>query len=138
MSRRTRGILLGFLLLMTVDVLGQVGFKYTAIEALPLALDLGWFARVIMQPWLWVALACYVATFFIWLTLLRVAPVGPSFAASHMEIVMVMIVSVYLFDESLSVGKLVGAALIMVGIICLAVAETRIAAPHGPSALVHV
>lgn len=138
MTRRTKGIVLGFLLLMIVDVLGQVGFKYTAIEALPLALDFQWFARVVVQPWLWVALACYVATFFIWLTLLRVAPVGPSFAASHMEIVMVMFVSVHLFDESLSVGKLVGATFIMVGIVCLAVAETRLAAPHGPSALVHV
>ena len=138
MSRRTRGILLGFLLLMVVDVLGQVAFKYTAIDALPLALDLQWFARVLVQPWLWVALACYVATFFIWLTLLRVAPVGPSFAASHMEIVMVMFVSVHLFDESLSVGKLLGAAFIMVGIICLAVAETRIAAPPGPSGTAHV
>jgi len=129
MTRRYKMILSGFLLLMVVDVLGQVAFKYTAMHALPLALEFSWFTRVVFQPWLWIALSCYVATFFIWLSLLREAPVGPSFAASHMEIVAVMFVSVYLFDETLTPAKWLGAACIMGGILCLAVAETRVDHP---------
>ena len=59
------------------------------------------------------------------MTLLKYAPVGASFAASHLEIVSVTIVSYYLFNESLNNYKIIGGVLILLGVLCLAKDEEQ-------------
>ena len=119
-----RFYLLGFLLLVLFDTFAQISFKMASINGGTLAFDVGWMSRVFAQPWIYGALAGYIATFFIWMTLLKHAPVGPAFAASHIEIVSVLLLSAWLFNESLTVPKLVGASLILAGILCLARGES--------------
>jgi len=58
------------------------------------------------------------------MTLLRHAPIGPGFAVSHLEVIGVMIISVPVFGEQLSALQLVGATIIVAGVICLAFSET--------------
>lgn len=121
-----RFYLIGFAVLLFFDTLGQTSFKMTAIQAEPLELSVEWFIRIFTSPWVYIAILGYVATFFTWMTLLKKAPVGPAFAAAHMEVITVMIASVWLFDEKITSLRLVGAALIVSGIVFLAIAERNI------------
>ena len=104
--------IVGFALLLLFDTLGQSSFKLTAIHAQPLAADWDWISRVFTQPWVYIAIAGYIGAFFTWMMLLKKAPVGPAFAASHLEVVTVMLVSAFPFHVA--------------GIIFLALAEKEI------------
>ncbi|WP_462370109.1 DMT family transporter [Oxalobacter formigenes] len=125
--KRITFYLVGFAFLMFFDTLGQCSFKMTAIHALPLTFDLPWLGRVFWQPYVYMAIGGYIGAFFTWMTLLKRAPVGPAFAASHLEVVTVMIASVWVFNEEITIPGLIGAALIVGGIICLAFAEKELA-----------
>ena len=81
-------------------------------------------------PWIYGAIAGYLGAFFTWMTLLRQAPVGPAFAASHLEVVGVLIISTPIFGEVLSLGQLLGALLIVAGVACLAKSETLAHVSH--------
>ncbi len=120
---------IGFLVLMALDTTAHVFFKLAANRAAPLEADLDWALRLFGAPWVYGAVACYIATFFVWMTLLRHAPIGPAFAASHLEVLGVLVASVWVFDETVSARQLGGAALIVAGIVCLAFSESREAAP---------
>ncbi|HZP87268.1 MAG TPA: EamA family transporter [Burkholderiales bacterium] len=118
MSRR-RFYLIGFLALIVFDTLAQVCFKFAALDT-PFSLEVGWFLRVLAAPWVYAAVLGYLGAFVTWMTLLKYAPIGPAFAASHLEVVGVMILSVPLFGERLSVWQFAGAAAIIAGVLCLA------------------
>jgi drug/metabolite transporter (DMT)-like permease len=120
-----RFYLFGFLLLMSFDTLAQISFKYAGTQALPVAASLAWLLRVFGQPWIYGALIGYVGAFFTWMALLKHAPIGPAFAASHLEVVSVMTLSIWLFGEHLDAARLLGAIAIVAGIVCLGVAENR-------------
>ncbi|OCG00320.1 DMT family transporter [Gilliamella sp. wkB112] len=121
-----RFYLIGFTVLLIFDTIAQCSFKLTAIHAQPLAMSIEWLIRVFTNPWIYISIAGYILTFFTWMTLLKKAPVGPAFAASHFEIVTVMIVSVWLFHEPITQYKLIGAILIISGILFLAIAESKL------------
>lgn len=118
----------GFLLLMAFDTLSQLSFKLAGDHALPVAADLAWLLRLLGQPWIYGALLGYVGAFFTWMALLQHAPIGPAFAASHLEVVSVMLLSVWLFHDPLTVARVVGACAIVAGIVCLGLAEADEAA----------
>ena len=115
----------GFLLLMTFDTLAQISFKYAGTQALPVQASLAWLLRVFGQPWVYGAVVGYVGAFFTWMALLKTAPIGPAFAASHLEVVSVMLLSIWLFDEPLTVPRVLGAIAIVTGIACLGLDESH-------------
>ncbi|HEV2539226.1 MAG TPA: EamA family transporter [Frateuria sp.] len=127
-----RFYLVGFLLLMAFDTLAQVSFKLAGTHALPVAADLAWVLRVFGAPWIYGALVGYLGAFFTWMSLLKHAPIGPAFAASHLEVVSVMLLSVWLFHEPLTVPRVLGAVAIVAGIVCLGLAESDDAG-HAPA-----
>lgn len=118
-----RFYILGFLCLMMFDTLGQISFKLSATAAEPLEASFDWLWRIFSHPFVYFAILGYVGAFFTWMTLLRRAPVGPAFAASHLEVVTVMIASVIIFGETISFAHFTGALFIVAGIVCLAFAE---------------
>ncbi len=126
-----RFYLVGFVLLLSFDTVAQLSLKFVGDQALPVEMSTAWLARVLGEPWILGALAGYVGAFFTWMTLLKHAPIGPAFAASHLEIVTVMGASALLFDERLHWPQLVGAALIILGIVLLAMSESEEAAGTG-------
>jgi drug/metabolite transporter (DMT)-like permease len=128
-----RFYLFGFLLLMGFDTLAQISFKYAGMHALPVAASAAWLLRVFGQPWIYGALVGYIGAFFTWMALLKHAPIGPAFAASHLEVVSVMLLSVWLFNEDLTPARVLGALLIVAGIVCLGFAEGRAEAPAAPA-----
>ena len=120
-----RFYLFGFLLLMAFDTLSQISFKYAGDSALPVEASIGWLVRVFSQPWVYGAVVGYVGAFFTWMALLKHAPIGPAFAASHLEVISVMLLSIWLFDEHLTLPRVLGAIAIASGIVCLGLAESR-------------
>jgi drug/metabolite transporter (DMT)-like permease len=120
-----RFYILGFLVLMAFDTLAQICFKMAAGDALPLEADLAWLLRLFGRPWVYGAILGYIGAFFTWLTLLQRAPIGPAFAATHLQVVSVLLVSAWLFHEPITLTRGLGCLLILAGIVCLGVAETR-------------
>lgn len=114
---------IGFLLLMIFDTIAQLCFKYTAMSALPLQANLDWLLRILFHPWIYGAVFGYIGAFLTWMTLLKKAPIGPAFAASHLDVISIMLCSYWLLNEHLSWIQLVGAIVILVGIVCLAFGE---------------
>ncbi|MES2184463.1 MAG: EamA family transporter [Pseudomonadota bacterium] len=119
-----RFYVIGFLVLMAFDTLAQISFKYAGAQALPLEFSTAWLLRVFGHPWIYGAFVGYVGAFFTWMTLLQRAPIGPAFAASHLEIISVLVLSVWLFGEHIGWPQVVGGLVIVAGIACLAVSET--------------
>ncbi|MET0226084.1 MAG: EamA family transporter [Dokdonella sp.] len=119
-----RFYLIGFLVLVCFDTFAQICFKLTANHAVPPEMDLAWILRVLSTPWVYCAIACYIGAFLTWMTLLEHAPIGPAFAASHLEVISVMALSWAIFGDHIGGAQLAGAALIIAGIVCLAISET--------------
>lgn len=123
----TRPLLLaGFLLLIGVDTFVQIGFKLAGEAAAPMTLDLPWLSRVVAQPWMYAVLAGYGAAFVLYMTIIKHAPIGPAFAASHLEIVTVTVFSVYVFGDKLTWVQGAGCLAIVAGVLVLAATEKDI------------
>lgn len=113
----------GFLLLMAFDTLAQVSFRTAGVHAFPPQANVQWVLRVLGQPWAYGAIAGYIGAFFTWISLLRRAPIGPAFAASHLEVVSVLMISALFFGERIGALQAAGAICIVAGIACLALGE---------------
>jgi drug/metabolite transporter (DMT)-like permease len=118
-----RFYLLGFGTLLAFDTLAQICFKLAGIHALPLQASPAWLARLFGEPWVYGAMAGYIGAFFTWMTLLRHAPIGPAFAASHLEVVTALLLAVPIFGERIGPMQGLGAIAIVAGILCLARGE---------------
>jgi drug/metabolite transporter (DMT)-like permease len=118
-----RFYLIGFALLLGFDTLNLVCFKLAGTHALPMEMNAAWFARVLSSPWIYGAIAGYIGAFASWMSLLKHAPIGPAFAASHLEVVSVMALSYWVFNEPVTLTQVIGALAIVAGIVCLAFAE---------------
>ena len=125
-----RFYLIGFALLMAFDTITQISFKLAGNHALPVEANLAWLLRLFGEPWVYGAVLGYLGAFFTWMSLLKHAPIGPAFAATHLEVVSVMLLSIWLFDEHLTVPRVLGAIAIIAGIVCLGLAESREHAPE--------
>jgi drug/metabolite transporter (DMT)-like permease len=124
-----RFYLVGFALLLAFDTLNLICFKLAGTHALPVEPSTAWLARVFTNPWIYGAILGYLGAFLSWMSLLRHAPIGPAFAASHLEVVTVMAMSWWLFAEPVTPTQIVGAVVIVAGIVCLALAERDEEAP---------
>lgn len=117
--------LIGFSVLMLFDTLTQVSFKLATINAGEFMPKFEWVIVVLHTPWIYGAVAGYIGSFVAWMTLLKHAPVGPAFAASHFAIVFVLVISVLYFGEHLSATQVTGALSIVLGIVFLSLSENR-------------
>ncbi len=120
-----RFYVIGFGALMLFDTGTQISFKLAGVEAGEFVPHLAWLRDVLHSPWTYAAVLGYLCAFVTWMTLLKHAPVGPAFAASHLEVVMVLIVSVVFFDEKLSLMQCLGGVSIVLGIVCLSLSKAE-------------
>lgn len=120
-----RYYVVGFLTLTAFDTVAQISLKYAADHAAPLEWNISWLLRIIGQPWVYGGLIGYLGAFGIWMTLLRRIPIGPAFAASHLEIVSVLVFSAWLFNEPITLQKVLGCVAIFAGILGLGWSETQ-------------
>ena len=124
---RTRFYVIGFAVLALFDTMTQVSFKLAAQWTGEFAFALAWLRTAALVPWIYLAVAGYLGAFVTWMTLLEHAPVGPAFAASHIDVVTVLVISVPLFGEHLAPPQIAGAACIIAGILLLSRSESRVA-----------
>jgi drug/metabolite transporter (DMT)-like permease len=120
-----RFYMLGFGALMLFDTLTQISFKLATGLAGEFSPHWDWLTKVFFNPWIYGAVAGYLGAFITWMTLLKHAPIGPAFAASHLEVVTVLIISVMFFGEHLSLIQMVGGLSIVLGILCLSMSESK-------------
>ena len=80
----TRFYVLGFGALMLFDTWTQVSFKLASHQTGEFAMTFEWLKTAVLSPWIYGAVAGYLGAFVTWMTLLKRAPVGPAFAASHL------------------------------------------------------
>jgi drug/metabolite transporter (DMT)-like permease len=118
-------LLIGFLMLVAVDTFVQIGFKFAGDGAAPVTLDLPWLGRVLNEPWVYGVIAGYGAAFVIYMTIIKHAPIGPAFAASHLEIVTVTLFSVLFLGDQLSMLQTAGCCAIVGGVLMLAATESK-------------
>jgi drug/metabolite transporter (DMT)-like permease len=122
---RSRFYVIGFSALALFDTWTQVSFKLATHTTGEFNMTMAWLKSAVASPWIYAAVAGYLGSFVSWMTLLKHAPVGPAFAASHIEVVTVLLISVPLFGEHLSAPKILGAACIVLGIILLSLSESK-------------
>ena len=118
-----RGIILGIIALLALDTLAQIGFKLSALHAGEARFDAAWFLATVSQPWAIAVVIGYLGAFGVYMTLIKHAPIGPAFAASHLEIVVVILVSLLFLGESLSLLQALGCLAIIAGVVVLAATE---------------
>lgn len=121
----TRFYVLGFGALMLFDTWTQVSFKLASHQTGEFTMTVEWLKTAVFSPWIYGAVAGYLGAFVTWMTLLKRAPVGPAFAASHLEVVTVLIVSVLYFGEHLAPLQIIGGLCIVLGIIFLSLSESK-------------
>ena len=117
--------LLGFAALVLFDTMGQIGFKLTGEASGVMELEWDWAHLVLSQPPFYLIVAAYLLAFFTYMTLMKEAPVGPLFAAAHLELVTVTIFSWIWFGERFSLLQIIGCLCIIAGVIILGVTETN-------------
>lgn len=120
-----RFYVLGFGVLMLFDTWTQVSFKLASHQTGEFVMTLVWLKAAVSSPWIYGAVGGYLGAFVTWMTLLKHAPVGPAFAASHLEVVTVLVVSVLYFGEHLVPLQIVGGLCIVLGIIFLSLSESK-------------
>ena len=125
-----RAIVIGFLLLLTLDTTSNVLIKLAGDRIGAFTLDPAWLARVGREPLVLIIIGCYVAAFLTYTSILKHAAVGPAFAVVHGHVVTVLIVSMVWLGERLTWLQGVGSLLIVAGIVVLAVTERRAAMAH--------
>jgi uncharacterized membrane protein len=114
-----------FILLILVDTAQQIAFKLIAEHVLPVETSLAYVVGLLSQPSCLLIIATALAWLLIYTGLLRVAPVGPLFAAAHGHIVTVIVASAVIFGEAISGREIIGCILILSGIAVLGLSEGR-------------
>ena len=120
-----RAVILGFLLLLTIDTGQQVMTKLAGNRIGEFRVEgwLDWLDRLGREPFVYAIGGCYLAAFFVYMWLLKVAPVGPAYAAVHGHVVTVLIISLLFLGERLTIMQGVGCLFIVAGIAVLAATE---------------
>jgi len=104
-------------MLLALDVAIQVGMKLAGdrLHVLPLGFD--WAVAAISSWLVWISLAGYLATFFLWLAILQASPLSAAFPGTALVYVFVPVCGWLLLGENFSAGQAAGIALILAGVI---------------------
>ena len=123
-----RFYLLGFGALMLFDTLTQVSLKLVTTHTGEFAMTLDWFRHIADSAWILGAILGYLGAFATWMTLLKHAPIGPAFAAAHLEVIPVLVISAAAFGEDLTRAQVAGATCVIFGVVCLSLSKAQ--EPH--------
>lgn len=98
-----------------LDTIGHVAFKATAKAGAQDIARSRWlaFAR---RPWLWVGIVCFAAEFLVWLAFLALVPLSQGVLLGSFNIVVLMFVGRWLFGERLTSWRMLGMALVTLGV----------------------
>ena len=106
-------------LLLGFETLCQISLKLAGRATGAFDFSIGAFRHALSTPWLWVAIGCYVGAFLAWMTILRKSTLSAAFTISAIVLVAVMLASYLVFGEHLSWQQLLGATIIVAGILAI-------------------
>lgn len=115
--------ILNFAALVGFTALGQFSFKIAANRLGVVSLDAAWARAFLHEPSVALILFANLGAFVSYLRLINKAAIGPAFAAAHLSIVVVVIVSVAYFNETLNWVQAFGCVAIFIGVVILGYTE---------------
>ena len=98
-----------------LDSTGQLAFKAAAGD--PHAGEgLARWRHMAARPWLWLGIGCYVAEFLVWVAFLSLLPLSEGVLLGSINIVAIMLAGRLLFGEKLTRLRVLGIALVSLGV----------------------
>ena len=117
------GTVVLWVLLIGLESAGQIATKVGGDELGLMDFNLQWLLAVAANTGVWLAIACYIAAFFVWMLILRRSHLSLAFPLSSLVFVGVLLGSWLWLGEHISVLHWLGVAVIMAGIVLLAGGE---------------
>ena len=112
-------------LLIILESGGQIATKVGGDQLGQMDFTLQWLQAVMTNPGVWVAIACYIGAFFVWMLILRRSSLSLAFPLSSLVFVGVLLGSWLGLGEHISLLHWAGVAVIIVGIALLADGESE-------------
>ncbi|MGH8041458.1 MAG: EamA family transporter [Rudaea sp.] len=113
------GLLLGF------ETLCQISLKSAGLDNPGFDFSLAAFHHALATPWIWLAIGCYIGAFLAWMTILRKSTLSAAFTTSALVFVAVMFSAWLVFGERIGALQLLGAAVIVGGILMLGADDAK-------------
>ena len=74
---------------------------------------------MITNVWLWCAMICFLGSILLWIVVLSRVEVSYAYVFNSIGYVVLTVCAYWLFDESISVYKIIGMAVVIVGLIIM-------------------
>jgi drug/metabolite transporter (DMT)-like permease len=117
------GTVVLWVLLIGLESAGQIATKVGGDQLGQMDFNLQWLLAVAGNTGVWLAIACYIGAFFVWMLILRRSSLSLAFPLSSLVFVGVLLGSWLGLGEQISLLHWVGVAVIMAGIALLAEGE---------------
>ncbi|NWB98127.1 EamA family transporter [Pseudomonas gingeri] len=117
------GTIVLWALLIAFESGGQIATKIGGDQLGQTDFSLQWLHAVLLNPGVWVAVACYIGAFFVWMLILRRSTLSLAFPLSSLVFVAVLLASWLGLNEQISLLHWIGVAVIIGGIALLAEGE---------------
>lgn len=124
----SHGMTLGaFSLILTgvlLNAIAQLALKASVNESGPIGLDLSSLfssaGSLAVNVWLWLGLACYAVSVVVWILALSRVDVSIAYPMLSIGYILNAVAAWKLFEEPLSLGRLAGIGIIILGVYVLA------------------
>lgn len=128
-GQRPRKVLaFAWVAMVAIEVLTQLSLKFAGKATGGFDFSAHAFALAIGSGWLWIALAGYCAIFLVWMLILGQSELSRAFPTTAIVFVAVMLASWLVLHEPIGAVQIIGAAVIVAGILQLG-ADASVAAP---------
>jgi len=114
-----------WVLLILLETLAQTSVKFTANALHGMDFDAAWLAALISTPAAWAAIICYIASFVVWMIILKKSELSVAFLISSFCYITVILASRLIFKENITLLQCIGMFFIVSGIILLSRAESK-------------
>ncbi len=132
---RPRGMLIAaWLALVVVEIVTQLSLKFAGQATGGFDFSARAFALALASGWLWLAIVSYFGCFLLWMLILRHSALSRAFPTSAIVFVVVMLTSLLVLHEPIGIVRLLGAAIIVTGILQLRHTEDLQSSPALPAA----
>lgn len=103
---------------MTLAIIGQLSFKH-GLNSVVLSPHFGTILKTIFSPYVFIGFVCYGVSSIVWLFVLERFPLSIAYPALALSYVLIVFASAIFLHEPLTVNKVIGSSIILVGVFVL-------------------